>query len=241
MQAEYQLDLPVAARPFQPSWESLKQYQCPKWFRDAKFGIWAHWTAQNVLEQGDWYAKYMYDESHPHYKYHVEHYGHPSKFGFKDIDNLWKMEKWDTEKLIGLYKRAGAQYFVALAHHHDNFDCFDSNSKRFRAGHGTRNAHGKTEVCSTEAANIGHDYLFCSSVGASPSVFPWGRALPWPDETLFERLQYRSLGKTVQSHGLFARHVKGITLRNVKFSTKTPDARPAVVLEDVTDADIEAK
>ena len=98
-QAEDKFDLPVAAGPFQPSWESLKQYQCPEWFRDAKFGIWAHGTAQNVPEQGDWYAKYMYDESHPHYKFHVEHYGHPSKFGFKDIDNIWKMEKWDPVKL----------------------------------------------------------------------------------------------------------------------------------------------
>ena len=28
------------------------------------------------------------------YAYHVAHYGHPSKFGFKDICNLWKAEKW---------------------------------------------------------------------------------------------------------------------------------------------------
>jgi len=67
-------------------------------------------------------------KSHPsaQYKYHVEHYGPQSKFGFKDIDNLWKAEKWDPEKLIALYKRAGARYFVALANHHDNLDCYDS-------------------------------------------------------------------------------------------------------------------
>ena len=28
---------------FQPTFESLKTYQCPDWFRDAKFGIWSHW------------------------------------------------------------------------------------------------------------------------------------------------------------------------------------------------------
>lgn len=28
-----------AAPKFQPSWESLTQYRCPEWFRDAKFGI----------------------------------------------------------------------------------------------------------------------------------------------------------------------------------------------------------
>ncbi|MCX6966264.1 MAG: alpha-L-fucosidase [Verrucomicrobia bacterium] len=44
---------------FKPSWESLQQYQCPDWFRDAKFGLWAHWSAQCQPEQGDWYAKMM--------------------------------------------------------------------------------------------------------------------------------------------------------------------------------------
>ena len=34
--------------------------QDPDWFRDAKFGIWAHWTAQCVPEAGDWYARQMY-------------------------------------------------------------------------------------------------------------------------------------------------------------------------------------
>jgi alpha-L-fucosidase len=124
---------PVAEGPYRPGWEALRQYQCPEWFRDAKFGIWAHWTAQCVPEQGDWYARRMYISRDPRtgrpdhdYTYHVAHYGHPSVFGFKDIDNLWHAEKWEPEKLIALYKRAGAKYFVALANHHDNFDCFDS-------------------------------------------------------------------------------------------------------------------
>ncbi len=51
----------IAPGPFEPTWESLAEnYQCPEWFRDAKFGIWAHWSAQCVPEQGDWYARNMY-------------------------------------------------------------------------------------------------------------------------------------------------------------------------------------
>ena len=117
----------IAAGPFEPTWQSLEQgYRCPDWFRDAKFGIWAHWTAQCVPEQGDWYARRMYIQGDADYKYQVEHYGHPSKFGFKDIDNLWHAENWDPEQLMRLYKAAGAKYFVSLANHHDNFDCYDS-------------------------------------------------------------------------------------------------------------------
>jgi alpha-L-fucosidase len=118
---------PIPPGKFQPTWQSLEQnYQIPEWFRDAKFGIWAHWGPQCQPERGDWYARLMYDPSHRYYKYHVAHYGHPSKFGFKDVIHKWKAKKWDPDKLVALYKRAGAQYFFAMGNHHDNFDNWDS-------------------------------------------------------------------------------------------------------------------
>src|SRR5207248_733511 len=70
---------------FEGNWESLKQYRCPDWFRDAKFGIWAHWGPQGAPKQGDWYARNMYIQGTRQYNYHVEHFGHPSKFGYKDV------------------------------------------------------------------------------------------------------------------------------------------------------------
>ena len=51
---------PIAPGKFQPTWESLSQYEFPEWFRDAKFGIWAHWGPQCQPEKGDWYARNMY-------------------------------------------------------------------------------------------------------------------------------------------------------------------------------------
>jgi alpha-L-fucosidase len=117
----------IRSGPFQPNWQSLtSQYKCHDWFRDAKFGIWAHWSAQCVPEQGDWYARQMYIQGQGHYNFHVKTYGHPSKFGFMELDNLWKADKWEPEKLMALYKRAGAKYFMSLANHHDNFDAYDS-------------------------------------------------------------------------------------------------------------------
>jgi alpha-L-fucosidase len=117
----------IARGPFQPTWESLAaHYVPPEWFRDAKFGIWAHWSAQCVPEQGDWYARNMYIQGTRQYAYHLAHYGHPSTFGFMEIDRLWTADKWDPEQLMQLYQRAGAKYFVALANHHDNFDAYDS-------------------------------------------------------------------------------------------------------------------
>ena len=117
---------PLAPGKFAPSWESLGQYEVPEWFRDAKFGIWAHWGPQCQPQSGDWYARQMYSQGHWQYEAHLKAYGHPSKVGFKDVIHAWKAEKWDPEKLVALYQRAGARYFFALANHHDNFDNWNS-------------------------------------------------------------------------------------------------------------------
>ena len=117
----------VAHGPFQPTWESLSAgYQVPDWYRDAKFGIWAHWGPQCQPEMGDWYAQRMYQPTNAAYKFHVQKYGHPSKFGFKDVIHEWKAEKWEPEKLVDFYQKAGAKFFAAMANHHDNLDLWDS-------------------------------------------------------------------------------------------------------------------
>jgi len=123
----------VQAQKFEPTLKSFKQYTYPEWFRDAKFGIWAHWGPQAVPRQGDWYAKKLYQEGSDDYKYHVAHYGHPSKFGYKDIIPLWKAERWDPEQLMALYKKVGAKYFVSMATHHDNFFLWNSKIHKWNA------------------------------------------------------------------------------------------------------------
>lgn len=117
---------PIAAGPFKPEWNSLTNYQTPEWFRDAKFGIWAHWGPQCEPERGDWYARNMYSQGHWQYDDHLRHYGHPSTNGFKDVIHVWKAEHFDPEKLVKFYKENGAKYFMALANHHDNLDLYNS-------------------------------------------------------------------------------------------------------------------
>ena len=136
-----------AQEKFQPTLQSFEaNYKCPEWFRDAKFGIWAHWGPQAVPRQGDWYAKKLYindvydkktktftGKPDPDYTYHLAHYGHPSKFGYKDIIPLWKAQRFDPEKLMALYKRVGARYFVSMGTHCDNFFLWNSKIHRWNA------------------------------------------------------------------------------------------------------------
>ncbi len=117
----------AAPATFAPTWASLvDNYRTPDWFRDAKFGIWAHWSAQCVPEMGDWYARNMYRQGNWQYDHHLRTYGHPTKVGFMEMQNRWKADAWQPEALMDLYAKAGAKYFVALANHHDNFDAYDS-------------------------------------------------------------------------------------------------------------------
>ena len=123
----------ISAGPFQPTRASLRAYEIPDWFKDAKFGIWAHWGPQSAIEAGDWYARNMYIQGQRQYKYHVEKYGHPSKFGYKDTIPLWKAEKFDADYLLGLYKKAGAKYFMSMGVHHDNFDLWNSKHNKWNS------------------------------------------------------------------------------------------------------------
>lgn len=126
-------DEPMETGVFEPTWESLSNYQAPEWFRNAKFGMWAHWGPQCVEGTGDWMARSLYIEGTRENRYHTEHYGHPSEFGFKDILPLFKAEKWNPDSLVKFYKECGAQYFFALGNHHDNYDLWDSKYQEWNS------------------------------------------------------------------------------------------------------------
>lgn len=150
--------------PFKPNWDSLQQYQTPDWYRNAKFGIWAHWGPQCQPEFGDWYAREMYMEGSSKYKYHLQKYGHPSQFGFKDVINEWKAENWNPGELVSLYKAAGAKYFMALANHHDNFDLYNS---KYQAWNSTKLGPKKDLIGGWEKAARENGLHFGVSVHAA--------------------------------------------------------------------------
>ena len=119
--------------PYRGNWNSLQQYECPEWYRDAKFAIWNHWSPQCVPEDGDWYARNMYRQGTKQYQFQLAHYGPPSKFGYKDLCAQWTLLNWEPSALMQRYKRAGARMFIALANHHDGFDTWNSRHHEWNA------------------------------------------------------------------------------------------------------------
>ena len=119
--------LAIAEGPYPADWAGLSRlYTVPEWWRDAKFGAWSHWDPQSMPEQGDWYARGMYIQGNRQYEYHINHFGHPSEYGYKEICHNWVIDRWNPDELMDLYSEMGARYFMAMGVHHDNFDCWNS-------------------------------------------------------------------------------------------------------------------
>ncbi len=112
--------------PYQASWESLKKYQIPKWYEDAKFGIFIHWGLYSVPGyESEWYPRNMYMEGSDAFKHHVETYGPQSQFGYKDFIPQFKAEHFDPDAWAELFRKAGAKYVIPVAEHHDGFPMYD--------------------------------------------------------------------------------------------------------------------
>jgi len=151
-------DVTVKTGDFGNDWESLSAWECPEWFKDAKFGIWAHWGPQCQAENGDWYARFMYYEGSGAYNWHVSHFGNPSTFGLKELCNAWKADQWDPQELVSLYKSVGARYFMALGNHHDNFDNWDSPYQEWNSvnvGPKKDLIKGWSDACKAEGLPLG--------------------------------------------------------------------------------------
>jgi len=130
--------------PFGESWDSIeKNYQDPEWFRDGKFGIMMHWGIYSVpAHASEWYVRYMYGGNvlagdgggnAEVVKWHTEHFGPPTKFGYKDFLPMYTAAKWDPDAWAALFKKAGAKYVLAPGEHHDGFSNWDSAINPYNA------------------------------------------------------------------------------------------------------------
>ena len=167
--------LSVAPGPYSPDWKDISRiYTVPEWWRDAKFGAWAHWDPQSMPEQGDWYARGMYIEGSAQYNYNLNHFGHPSEYGYKDICHNWVIDRWKPDELMDLYVEMGARYFMAMGVHHDNFDCWDS---AYQPWNSVRVGPKVDIVGAWEKAARQHGLRFGIGFHASPGR-TWGQFMP---------------------------------------------------------------
>lgn len=125
---------PVEEKLFSADWESMKQYQVPDWFRDAKFGIYFHWGVYSVpAHKTEWYSHYMYVPDHPIHEYHTRTYGPVNEFGYKDFIPMFTAEKFNADEWAALFNKAGAKFAGPVTEHADGFAMWDSDLTDFDA------------------------------------------------------------------------------------------------------------
>ena len=129
------VDSTVAAGPFRDDWQSLRAYQAPEWFRDAKFGIFIHWGVYSVAGFGsEWYSRNMYQQGMPDFAHHVATYGPQASFGYKELIPKFTAPHFDPNAWAKLFHDAGARYVIPVAEHHDGFPMYESNLTDWCAG-----------------------------------------------------------------------------------------------------------
>lgn len=119
---------------YKDTWESLQQYQVPKWYKNAKFGIFIHWGVYSVPAYGnEWYPKHMYEQGSKEYNHHIETYGKHIDFGYKDFIPMFKAEKFNADEWLDLIESSGAQYMIPVAEHHDGFQMYKSDISKWNS------------------------------------------------------------------------------------------------------------
>lgn len=115
-------------------WNSLRNHDTPKCFKDAKFGIYTHWGFYSNLDRrpnGFWYPHNMYNKGTVQYEYHLKNYGDPAEFGYKDFIPMLNAEKFVAEEWVELFKKVDAQFAGPVGQHHDGFTMWNSDVNKY--------------------------------------------------------------------------------------------------------------
>src|SRR5690242_19457669 len=93
---------------FEPNWPSLQNYRVPRWYQDAKFGIFIHWGVYSVPAFGnEWYPRNMYQPESQEFDHHIKTYGPQTEFGYKDFIPLFTASRYGPAEWARLFKEAG--------------------------------------------------------------------------------------------------------------------------------------
>ena len=110
--------------PFQddrvPSWEELDARPLPKWYDDAKFGIFIHWGLFSVPSFGSEWFLYYWKNNYTDYSEFIRRTERPN-FSYADYAERFTADLYKPKEWVKLFVESGAQYVVLTSKHHDGF------------------------------------------------------------------------------------------------------------------------
>ena len=96
-----------------------------QWWRDAKFGMFIHWGVYS-LPAGEWKGKKVSG-----YAEHLMRKEKITRNDYLDVAHQFNPILFDADKWILDAKKAGMNYFIITAKHHDGFAMYDSKISDF--------------------------------------------------------------------------------------------------------------
>lgn len=129
-----EIDRVIKEGEYKDNWESLSSYRVPEWYNKMKFGIFIHWGIYSVPAFGsEWYSRNMYIQGSKEFEHHRKVYGEHKEFGYKDFIPMFQAEKFNAKEWANVFKKAGAQYVIPVAEHHDGFQMYKSDLSHWNA------------------------------------------------------------------------------------------------------------
>jgi alpha-L-fucosidase len=121
---------------FQPTWESVDSRSTPKWFSDARFGIFIHWGVYSVPayapvgKYAEWYWHALRQgptekgQPNPTWRFHNANYG--QDFQYHEFAPMFRAELFDPDYWAEVFAKSGAKYVVLTSKHHDGYALWPS-------------------------------------------------------------------------------------------------------------------
>ena len=127
------------SQKYSANWESIDSRPIPKWFTDAKFGIFIHWGLYAVPAWGptdasvydkyaEWYWNKLSNKDSKVHKNFVEFHNrvYGPDFKYQDFVRGFTCEMFSPEDWAKIFKGAGAKYVVLTSKHHEGFALWPS-------------------------------------------------------------------------------------------------------------------
>jgi alpha-L-fucosidase len=204
------VDVKSPEKIYKADWDALSQYnEAPEWFKDAKFGIYAHWGVLSVpAYANDWYPRNMHIKGSDEYKHHVETYGEPAEFGYHDFVPMFKAEKFNADDWAELFQKAGAKFGGLVAEHHDGWsnwkskinpwNAYDKGPRKDLLGELEKAIHGrgmKFVASFHKARNLQLFQQDSSKWNDATSYFPYNPEMPTSSNDPIISIMYGNIPK----------------------------------------------
>ncbi|XP_044728938.1 putative alpha-L-fucosidase [Chrysoperla carnea] len=117
----------VFNKRYEPDWDSLDTRPIPKWYDQAKIGIFIHWGVFSVPSFGnEWFWYFWKNENASSYIEFMSR-NYPPDFTYQNFAADFTGEFFNPKEWVKLFVDSGAKYVVLTSKHHEGYTLWPSS------------------------------------------------------------------------------------------------------------------